>query len=370
MPPNELVLANTIYASDSASTPVINGLFVGPLSHTLHTAISATTDKIANYDATKVNAVDQALSVLQALSTDSPGKFHLMVCDANLDAERLRPLLSKANDFPSPPTFLLYAPSFDVAHKTKAIELKADDYLYDALGLNNIIDRLRFLVNIKTNPVNFIEPNPGFFRRHWKKRLLNVCVASVLLLALSPLFLLIIILIRLESSGPAFFISKRVGSNYEVFNFYKFRTMQVNADTQRENLKHLNAYYSLDRPASDEPFFFKVKNDPRVTRVGRLLRKTSLDELPQLVNVLKGDMSLVGNRPLPLDEAASLTKDEWAVRFLAPSGMTGLWQISKRKESMTTAERIELDLTYRNNMSLRNDLKILLKTLPGMLQQD
>ncbi len=365
----ELVLDHL--SNDSQFTPgrVINGLFVGPQSQALREAISTSFHEVF-VGGSSVDTVEQALSLFQGPLDDDSDRFKFVVCDVDSDRQLLRSLANEAGDAPSPTTFLVYAPSFDATHKAKAIELSADDYLYDALGLDNIVERIRFLVDLKANPVDFTASSPGVFRRSWKKRLLDVCVATLLLLALSPLFLLIIILIKLESSGSAFFVSKRVGSNYEVFDFYKFRTMQVDADTQRENLRHLNAYYSLDRPASDEPFFFKVKNDPRVTRVGKFLRKTSLDELPQLVNVLKGDMSLVGNRPLPLDEAASLTKDGWAARFLAPSGMTGLWQISKRKENMTTTERMELDLAYRSNMSLRNDLKILLKTLPGMLQQD
>ena len=361
----ELVLDRS--SNDSQFTPgcVTNGLFVGPQSQALREAITISFGAVV-ISGPGVDTVEQALFLLNK----DMGRFKFIVCDVDADTQLLRSLANEASNAPLPTPFLLYASSFDASHRAKATELSADDYLYDALGLDNIIERIQLLVNLKANPVDLTTFSPGFFRRPWKKRLLDVCVASILLLALSPLFLLIIILIKLESSGSAFFVSKRVGSNYEVFDFYKFRTMQMDADTQRENLKHLNAYYSLDRPTSGEPFFFKVKNDPRVTKVGRFLRKTSLDELPQLINVLKGDMSLVGNRPLPLDEAASLTKDGWAARFLAPSGMTGLWQISKRKESMTTTERMELDLAYCNNMSLRNDLKILLKTLPGMLQQD
>ena len=366
---SELVLDRTGNGSQFAPGWVANGLFVGPQSQALREAITTSFDEVV-IDGSSVATVEQALSLLQALPDSDSGRFKFIVCDVDSDKQLLRSLAHEAGNAPSPVTFLIYALVLNATHKAKAIELGADDYLYEALGLDNIVQRILFLVNLKANPVDLTASSPRAFRRSWKKRLLDVCVATLLLLALGPLFLLIIIFIKLESSGPVFFVSKRVGSNYEVFDFYKFRTMQVDADTQRENLKHLNAYYSLDRPASDEPFFFKVKNDPRVTRVGKFLRKTSLDELPQLVNVLKGDMSLVGNRPLPLDEAASLTKDGWAARFLAPSGMTGLWQISKRKESMTTTERMELDLAYRNNMSLRNDLKILLKTLPGMLQQD
>ena len=366
---SELVLHRASNTSQCTPGCVTNGLFVGPQSQALREAITTGFDE-AVIGGPSVATVKQGLSLLQELSDHDSDRFRFIACDVDSDSQLLLSLINEASDTPSPVAFLVYAPSFDATHKAKAMELGADDYLYDALGLDNIVERILFLVKLKANPVDLTASSPGLFRRPWKKRLLDVCVAIFLLLALSPLFLLVVVLIKLESSGPAFFVSKRVGTNYEVFNFYKFRTMQVDADTQRENLKHLNAYYSLDRLASNEPFFFKVKNDPRVTKVGRFLRKTSLDELPQLINVLKGDMSLVGNRPLPLDEAASLTKDGWAARFLAPSGMTGLWQISKRKESMTTTERMELDLAYRNNMSLRNDLKILLKTLPGMFQQD
>lgn len=367
-----LALAKDPYSRDvshSVSFSAMRGLFVGPQSCALRSQINASFDQTVDDGSLGVDSVGQAMSHLRAL----PGGLStpdFIVCDASIERQFLQSLFEKVRIAPSPTALLLYAESFDATYKNKAIELKADDYLYDALRLDNIIERIRFLVDFRNSSIDPTPPSLGFFRRSWKKRLFDVCVAAFLLIILSPLFLLIIILIKLESFGPAFFVSQRVGSNYEVFDFYKFRTMQVGADAQRESLKSLNSYYLLDRPTSDEPFFFKVKNDPRVTRVGRFLRKTSLDELPQLVNVLKGDMSLVGNRPLPLDEAASLTKDEWAVRFLAPSGMTGLWQISKRKQSMTVAERIDLDLTYRKNMSLRTDLKILFKTIPGMFQKD
>ena len=139
----------------------------------------------------------------------------------------------------------------------------------------------------------------------------------------------------------------------------------------RDRLRTLNSYYAKhnDLGSKKAPFFFKVKNDPRVTKVGYVLRKTSLDELPQLFNVLKGDMSLVGNRPLPLDEGATLTIDHWADRFLAPAGMTGLWQIAKNKDHMSVSERIALDLEYAKTSSFFLDMKILLRTFPAMLQK-
>ncbi len=121
-----------------------------------------------------------------------------------------------------------------------------------------------------------------------------------------------------------------------------------------------------------ENAFLKVSRDPRVTRVGRILRNTSLDELPQFFNVWKGDMSIVGNRPLPLYEAELLTTDQWAKRFLAPAGITGLWQVTKRGKSgaLSPEERKQLDVDYALNYSFWYDLKIIFKTIPAMLQHD
>ena len=136
---------------------------------------------------------------------------------------------------------------------------------------------------------------------------------------------------------------------FKIFKFYKFRTMEVNADKKIEALAHLNQYSSQNEVVR----FFKISNDPRITKVGRFLRNTSLDELPQLFNVLKGDMSLVGNRPLPLYEAATLTTNECVERFMAPAGITGLWQIKKRgKAEISIEERIELDISYARKASL------------------
>ena len=113
-----------------------------------------------------------------------------------------------------------------------------------------------------------------------------------------------------------------------------------------------------------------MKNDPRVTRVGRVIRKTSIDELPQLINVFRGEMSVIGNRPLPLYEAEKMTKDDWARRFLAPAGLTGLWQVDERgKDNLSTEERVALDCSYAKGVSLFTDIKILLRTLPAMWQR-
>jgi lipopolysaccharide/colanic/teichoic acid biosynthesis glycosyltransferase len=198
------------------------------------------------------------------------------------------------------------------------------------------------------------------------KRAFDILIAGLLLLLLSPVFLLVALAIRLESRGPIFYIAKRAGRGYKIFDFYKFRTMAVDADKKVAELAHLNQYNAGEAGA----MFFKISNDPRITKVGAFLRNTSLDELPQLVNVLIGDMSLVGNRPLPLYEAASLTTDEWAKRFMAPAGMTGLWQIKKRgKEDMSIEERINLDIDYADRFSFMYDLWIMANTPSALIQR-
>ena len=179
------------------------------------------------------------------------------------------------------------------------------------------------------------------------KRIMDIIVSVMAIILLSPLFLLIGLAIKLESRGPIIYRSKRAGRGYQVFDFLKFRSMYKDADQRLATLKHLNQYQS-----EDDNCFVKIKNDPRITFIGRIIRKTSLDELPQLFNVLKGDMSLVGNRPLPLYEAQELTRDEWVNRFMAPAGITGLWQVTKRgKDNMSTRERVDLDLKYAANYS-------------------
>ena len=247
------------------------------------------------------------------------------------------------------------------------------------------------------------------FRFPLSKRVFDICVSSVLLLLLSPLFLLVALAIKLESAGPVFYYSLRVGTGYQIFKFWKFRSMRQDADQLVSQLKHLNHYGSdeeletteisdpdefsqymesqgvligddqlVDEQVFDEHqqkenrnSFVKIPNDPRITRVGKFIRKTSIDELPQLVNVLVGDMSLVGNRPLPLYEAEKLTSDDAALRFLAPAGITGLWQVTERGKRDTSEEsRKRLDIEYALNYSFWLDMKILLKTPLALFQQE
>lgn len=254
-----------------------------------------------------------------------------------------------------------------------------------------------------------------FILPKWK-RFFDIVFSGIALIILSPVFLLITIAIRLESKGPIIYKSKRVGSNYTIFNFLKFRSMYVDADKKLKDLSDQNQYQPDNTTVDPKDFsiedlgnlmisddgvvddggmlvsddfiipekefafqqymlkespFVKIEKDPRVTKVGRILRKYSLDELPQLINILKGDMSVVGNRPLPLYEAERLTNDDSIERFMAPSGLTGLWQVEKRGDSgkLSARERKELDLKYGREFSFGLDIKILFKTLTAFIQK-
>ncbi len=197
-------------------------------------------------------------------------------------------------------------------------------------------------------------------------RSIDILISFVALVLSLPLFVIIAIAIKLESKGPVFYTSLRAGKGFKVFRFFKFRTMITNADKIVDELSELNLYDAGPK----KPHFFKIMNDPRITKIGSFLRNTSLDELPQLLNVFIGDMSIVGNRPLPLYEATTLTTNEWAERFMAPAGITGLWQISKRGNAeMSNEERVLLDINYARHRTLTGDLKILLKTPSALIQK-
>lgn len=245
------------------------------------------------------------------------------------------------------------------------------------------------------------------YRIGWGKRLFDIVFSVLAIAFFSPLILLIILAIKLESKGPVIYSQKRVGSGYDIFTFYKFRTMVNDADIKLSKLSSLNEYLKqekkeylkngqkileecpdckrLGKPCSPILFidgveicenqylrlrksellqnaFFKMKDDPRITKVGKILRQFHLDEIPQFYNVLKGDMSVVGNRPLPLYEAEHLTTDEWAYRYMAPAGITGLWQV-RAAEVHNPEERIALDNQYSMIASPWTDFKIIVKTI-------
>ncbi len=247
-----------------------------------------------------------------------------------------------------------------------------DDVLCNNIPTVDLIDKIVLLKKYKSLrnklPYQFNESSkqlPGV--EYIISRSVDILLSAAFLILLSPILLLITIAIKLDSKGPVLYASPRAGKRYRVFKFYKFRTMIVDADKKMEQIKHLNQYDVNE--ANNGPVFIKIDKDPRVTRLGRFLRNSSLDELPQLINVVIGDMSLVGNRPLPLYEASSLTVDEAAQRFLAPAGITGLWQIKKRGQpDMSVQQRINLDIDYANKHSFLYDMQILFNT-PRKLNQ-
>ncbi|HEY64437.1 MAG TPA: sugar transferase [Caldilineae bacterium] len=197
------------------------------------------------------------------------------------------------------------------------------------------------------------------------KRILDVTLASILLIILSPLMLLIAIAIKLDSPGPVIYVQRRLGKNGRVFRFYKFRSMTADQDHTVAHREFVRAYINGNGTENQQHLYKPAGNGRCITRVGRILRRTSLDELPQLVNVIKGDMSLVGPRALPDYELEQY--NEWHRRRLEVlPGITGLAQISGRSR-LTFNEIVSLDIKYIENRSLALDLWILLKTIPVVL---
>jgi len=192
------------------------------------------------------------------------------------------------------------------------------------------------------------------------KRLFDIVVSATALLLLIPLFMIVALLIRLDSKGPIFFSQTRIGKQGQKFRFWKFRSMVPDAEEHKDELKKLNKM-SCD-------ILFKMEHDPRVTRVGDFLRKSSIDELPQLWNILKGEMSFVGPRPALPDEVAKYTPYQRR-RLEVTQGLTCIWQISGRSK-IPFEQQIEMDLEYIANQSFRYDMVILLKTIPALLKRD
>lgn len=193
------------------------------------------------------------------------------------------------------------------------------------------------------------------------KRLLDIVISATMLVILAPAMILTAIAIKLTSRGPVLFVQKRVGLNKRIFNIYKFRTMVIDAEKRLAQIEHLN---EVSGPV------FKIKSDPRVTAVGKFLRKTSIDELPQLLNVLKGDMSLVGPRPLQMRDYELFTEGgpDWQrCRFSVRPGITCLWQVNGRS-AIPFEQWMELDQQYVRKWSLWLDMQILVKTIPAVLK--
>lgn len=322
--------------------------------------------------------------------------------------------------------FVLLSKEFNSDIYKKAFRKQIDDfYVSSVSNPKDILDRIEFLCTRRKKPINKklknkVEVQEKGYRMPLSKRIFDIIVASSVLLLASPFLLLIILAIRLESKGKVYYISKRVGR--KTFDFYKLRSMRSGSDKLLKKLAREKNQYkteatteenTLDIPcprcsalperescssvmyitthricdywfnvqklqaAKNNSTFVKILDDPRITKVGKFIRKNSIDELPQLINVLKGDMSIVGNRPLPVYEAELLTVDDLSKRFLAPPGITGLWQVERRgKEGLMSEEkRMLLDNEYadqfaRGGYSFWYDIKIILRTVPTLFRSD
>jgi lipopolysaccharide/colanic/teichoic acid biosynthesis glycosyltransferase len=255
-----------------------------------------------------------------------------------------------------------------------AMKLKLHDFYTYPFSTSDLRERLNFLVRFKLIKPKLLELSKEVdttYKMPPGKRFLDLFISICMLIGLSPIMLIVAIAIKFDSKGPIFYKSKRVGTGYKVFDFYKFRSMRTDADQLLAQMAVTNNQYAAEEAGTTKSAFVKIKNDPRVTKLGNFLRNSSLDELPQLFNILRGDMSVVGNRPLPVYEAEMLTSNEWSMRFLGPAGLTGLWQISKRgKEDMSERERKKLDNFYAQKYSFWLDVKIILGTIPAMFQKE
>lgn len=326
-------------------------------------------------------SLNEDITAITYLRKKRPNGYLILMADIIDNSERSSYLSSGIND-----TLALNASISEIAQKLEFIRKKKEQLFANQTSKEQIL----------TSQIPL-----------WK-RIFDVVFSSVSLIVLSPVFLLTAIAIKLESKGPIWYTSKRVGSNYKIFDFLKFRSMYVDADKRLKEFEKLNQYsddsadddsrvlssstmaseedvmlisddfiisereLSSQRAIQQKNAFVKLENDPRITRVGRFIRKYSIDELPQLVNILKGDMSVVGNRPLPLYEAELLTDDESIDRFIAPAGLTGLWQVEKRGDSgkLSADERKQLDITYGRTYSFALDMKIIFRTLTAFVQKE
>ncbi len=332
-----------------------------------------------NYIYTEINDLDDMYSWLHHSSKeyDSAKLPFAIICDLeflNDDNYQFLALIKKSTNLSSVP-FITVTTGGGIPDKSMALKRGIDDCYSVPINWRDLNKRIKFLHKYKAMMIgesNEVEEEVLEYKMPLGKRMFDIFFSGLALLCLSPILLIIALAIKMESKGPIVYKSKRAGTGFQVFGFLKFRSMVVDADKKLKELEHLNRYTNGDE-ATDKKggnTFIKLKDDPRITRVGKFIRKTSLDELPQLVNVLKGDMSIVGNRPLPLYEAEQITKDQWAKRFMAPAGITGLWQINKQTNDIPEEDRIDMDIQYAEKYSLWFDLKIILSTIPAMLQAD
>lgn len=336
----------------------------------------------------------------------------ILLCEQRTPVIDRKGLASLKAAFPSA-YIVLIAGNLTSEEKAQYLRLGVRDIITDSLS----VEKVRSIISFYSQHQNrvrkaFLEQKESTMKRFrlpiWK-RAFDMLFSGLAILVLSPLLLATALAIRLESKGSIIYKSKRVGSNYTVFDFLKFRSMYVDADKHLKDFNTLNQYQSTETEVETKAFtddlvfgdddqvlmvsddfvltedafisqqrtkqdnaFVKLEKDPRITKVGSIIRKFSIDELPQLINILKGDMSVVGNRPLPLYEAELLTSDEYIDRFMAPAGLTGLWQVEKRGGAgkLSAEERKNLDIRYAKEFSFWMDLSIIIRTFTAFIQKE
>ncbi|HNY01463.1 MAG TPA: sugar transferase [Bacteroidales bacterium] len=387
--------------------------------------VGRSTENISRLTADPQVGVSLADNILHAQETlRATSSIDAILCERQIpggDAFLLHERLRSLPRYDAVP-FILISEIFEADLIRRARQEGIDDFfvmpLPPADELKRRICFLKRFRNQKRTPEEE-KTETQTFKMPVSKRIFDIVVAGSALLLLSPVLLLVGLAIRLESKGRIYYVSKRVGR--KPFDFYKLRSMRSGSDAELARLaKEKNQYKSaseqedidFDRPCPrcsqlsegqtcspvlyfanrqicdywytvqkqemtlSKPAFVKIADDPRITRVGKLIRNTSIDELPQLFNVLKGEMSIVGNRPLPVYEAERLTRDAASKRFLAPAGITGLWQVELRGKggSMSEEERMRLDNLYADhfvgdNYSFWYDMKLILRTIPALFQK-
>lgn len=362
----------------------------------------------------------EVLNWFRAASKDD--LFIILLERKNLN-EDLTVMASLKKECGSRAYIILMTDALTDAERHRYLQCGINDTISKSASLTEIHQKVTFISDRKSQL--FIEEHAEKPILHFKipawKRTFDIVFATCAIIGLSPIFLLTALAIKLESKGPIWYSSKRVGTNYQVFDFLKFRSMYSDADKRLKELQKTvgNQYateehniddskikvdtaedvfkstdlgeenlediilisddfvideksFQASKSEQQENAFVKIENDPRITKVGHFIRKYSIDELPQLFNILKGDMSVVGNRPLPLYEAEVLTADEYIDRFMAPAGLTGLWQVEKRGDSgkLSAEERKQLDIKYGRTYSFALDMKIIFKTFTAFIQKE
>jgi lipopolysaccharide/colanic/teichoic acid biosynthesis glycosyltransferase len=379
-------------------------------------------EPIANDKNIIFNAVSNSIEAINFIKRNDD--IDVVICEYKLPGNSglfFYDTLNNGNDIKKLP-FILLSEEYNAKLFTTAFNKGINDYFVSAsVDKQQIIERAQSLYKMQCLKIDVLsnKVDDQSYRLPLSKRLFDIVFASLVLIGIAPLMLLTMLAIRLESKGKVYYIAKRVGR--QTFDFYKLRSMRTGSDQMIKDLAKKNNQYKKDTDEKTINFnapcpecsklddgslcspvlyineneicdnwysqqkkdietknstFIKILDDPRITRVGKFIRNTSIDELPQLINVIKGDMSIVGNRPLPVYEAELLTKDAMSKRFLAPAGITGLWQVELRGRggNMSEEERMRLDNEYADNFtgnrySFWYDMKLILRTFPGLIQK-